>query len=113
MSRSNMIDTAYGYTKLIPTIAFDDQDRTWLGGYAIHYDLEGNEISRTENRWDCVISGVDYVPCGYEVLPPIVTGYSTTYKSSQPAGIQRPRRWRVLRSIYTTLASYLKPRSPR
>lgn len=27
-----------------------------FGGYAIHYDLDGNEIGRTENEWNCTVT---------------------------------------------------------
>ena len=30
-------------------------NKVYLGGYSIDYDRNGIEVSRTENRWNCVM----------------------------------------------------------
>lgn len=46
------IDAIFGYTKLVPTREIVGS-KIRMGGYSIRYDRAGNEVSRTENTWNC------------------------------------------------------------
>ena len=40
-----------------------------LGGYAIHYDMNGNEVGRTENEWNVIVRlGPDPQPTFWQRL---------------------------------------------
>lgn len=43
-----------GYKRLVTTQKVED-DRLWLGGYSITYDEHGNEVSRSDNEWNCSV----------------------------------------------------------
>lgn len=66
MSLSN-IEIVSGWVRLIQTAAWFDQ-KLWLGGYAIHYDRDGKEKSRSSNSWYCSLEGPAWIPPGYEDL---------------------------------------------
>lgn len=44
------IQVAFGYKRIVTTQEVVGT-RLYLGGYSITYDLNGNEVSRTENQW--------------------------------------------------------------
>ncbi len=50
----------FGYIKLVETHRIEGNDVV-LGGYAINYDRNGNELSRTENTDNLrVVNGIPY-----------------------------------------------------
>lgn len=51
------ISMLLGSVRIVPTQRFED-GALILGGYAIHYDMHGNETSRTENTDNCRLTGL-------------------------------------------------------
>ena len=53
-----MTDREVAYMRLVPTKKLEN-NRIFLGGYSISYDINGVEVSRTENTWNGSI-GCDF-----------------------------------------------------
>lgn len=52
---TDKVTVNFGYVELVETKKVDPDGTIWLGGYAIHYDGQGNETHRTENTWNVSI----------------------------------------------------------
>lgn len=51
------ISVLCGSVRIVPTQRVED-GALILGGYAIHYDMHGNETGRTENTDNCRLTGL-------------------------------------------------------
>lgn len=55
-----VIDILYGSVQIVSTYKVEG-DRVFLGGYSIHRDQYGAEVSRTPNEWNLTMTNVpDY-----------------------------------------------------
>lgn len=59
MSEPFIVNMVYGSVKLVQTQSVQGS-KIYLGGFAIHLDRDGKEVSRSENTWNVILD------CGSE-----------------------------------------------
>jgi hypothetical protein len=57
MADTIKINILYGSIKIVPTYKIDGET-VYFGSYAIHFDMDGRETSRTNNSWTGVMTNV-------------------------------------------------------